>query len=444
MTEEDTFDMLYNIMLETRTNKRYGKDSMAFEADWVHKLVRMKDTLMSRTFRIEHNYTFLVSVPKWREIFATEFEGRIADHVLCGVLEPYIEKELHPRTFNNRKNMGTQAAINQVIEDITEVSQCGQREAWIIKWDLKSFFPNARRDYIEKKFAEVIDKYSDEIAERYNDETFPNFLKWLTMVTIHCCPAEHCEFRTPKEMWSDNIPPDKSIFNKPEGIGAPIGRWTSQVGMGLYINDEVIWLNERCGIKATVFMDDCAEVVDKERKEYALGLLPELRARLAAKGVRLNEKKFYCQQYWKGLEFLGSHIKPTRIILNDSTYRRFLERIEQFNEVKDKYNKLDKFLSSVNSYFGLLKSRTSYKRIQEVIKKISPEWWEWLEWNERRQCIAFKPGYSFNERLNIKYNLKIKNYEKRRKTNAYSAARNADSAAGRDSEQFRLQGTQKP
>ena len=418
MTEEAFFDMLYRIMLETRKNKRYGRDSIEFEADWTTKLVQMKDSLMSRTFRIKKNYTFLVFVPRWREIFATEFAGRIADHILCSTLGKYIENELHPRTFNNRKEKGSMRAINQVIDDITEVSRCGQRAAWIIKWDLKAFFPNARLDYIEGKFNEITDKYSSEIVQEYG-EGFPEFLKWLTMVVVHCCPARHCEFRTSKILWSEHIAPEKSMFSKPAGVGAPIGRWVMQIGMGLYINDEVIWLNEECGIRSTVFMDDCVEVVEEDRKEYALSKLPELRVRLAAKGVRLNEKKFYCQQYWKGLEFLGSHIKPTRLILNDSTYARFLSRIEEFNSLTEKYDNIDRFVSSVNSYLGLLKSRTSYRRIQKVIGKIAPEWWQWLQWDARRQCVIFQPGHTLNDRLNNKYNLKIKKHEKRRKAAAH-------------------------
>lgn len=421
MTEEIFFDMLYNTMLETRKNKRYGRDSVEFEADWAAKLVQMKDSLMSRTFRIQKNYTFLVSVPKWREIFATEFAGRIADHILCSTLGQYIERELHPRTFNNRKEKGSQGAINQVIEDITEVSRCGAKTAWIIKWDLKAFFPNARLDYIEGKFNEITDKYSSEIAQEYGED-FPPFLKWLTMAVVHCCPTEHCKYRTPKTLWREHIAPEKSMFSKPPGVGAPIGRWVSQIGMGLYINDEAIWLNEECGIRSTIFMDDCAEVVDDEHKEYALSKMPELRRRLAAKGIRLNEKKFYCQQYWKGLEFLGSHIKPTRLILNDSTYARFLSRIEEFNSLAEKYDNIDRFVSSVNSYLGLLKSRTSYRRIQKVIGKIAPEWWQWLQWDARRLCVIFQPGHTLNDRLNNKYNLKIKKYEKRRKTAAHQRA----------------------
>ena len=408
MTDALFFSLLLSVMFKTRQNKRYGRDSMTFESNWASLLVRLMRELLERTFRILHNYTFLVSIPKWREIFATEFAGRIVDHILCDTLKPWSERVLHPRTFNNREGMGSQAAINQVIEDICEVSNGYTETAWIIKWDLQGFFPNANCDYMESCFVRVTDQFHDEIADKYGN-FMPSFLKWLAMVAIHCCPAKHYERRTPKYLWR-HIKPEKSILNKPDGIGVPIGRMSSQAGMGLYINDEVAWLNDDCGIRTTVFMDDGVMVVPDRLKAYALSLLPELRRRLSIKGVKMNNNKFYCQQHWKGLEFLGSHIHPWSVILNDSTWRRCLERMEEYNAIPDseKYFQLDRFIATVNSYTGLLKNRTSYKRIVILRNTIGEAWWNWLEWDERRMCVICKAQYSFKARLNRKYHLKIK------------------------------------
>lgn len=407
------FSLLLNVMFSTRKNKRYGRDAMQFETNWAPLLVRLMRELMERKFRILHNYTFLVSIPKWREVFATEFVGRIADHILCDTLQPWIGRTLHHRTFNNRIGMGSQAAINQVIEDICEVSNGYTETAWIIKWDLKGFFPNADCNYMESCFVSVIERYRDEIVDYYG-AWMPSFLRWLAMIDIHCCPAKHYERRTPKYLWDAHIKPEKSILNKPDGIGVPIGRMSSQTGMGLYINDEVRWLNDVCGIHTTVFMDDGVMVVPDRLKPYALSLMPELRKRLAAKGVMMNNEKFYCQQYWKGMEFLGSHIHPWSIILNDCTWARCLKRIDEYNTMsrKEKFYNLDRFISTVNSYTGLLKNRTSYHRINKLRETIVTLWWRWLDWDVRRLCVVCKPQYTFRERLNYKYHLKLKHYEK--------------------------------
>lgn len=416
MTEEELFSLIVRTMYDTRANKRYGRDSMEFERDWAPLLFRMYSELVDKSFRVDHNYAFLVSVPKWREIFATSFQGRMADHLLCGILHPYAEEELHPRTFNNRIGRGSMAAINQVVEDICEVSEGYTKPCRIIKWDLKGFFPNASCDYIEKCFNSIISKYASDIAKHYGDE-MPAFLKWLTMVSVHCNPAAHCELKTPRRFWAEHIKPSKSLFTKPEGIGAPIGRMVSQEGMGLYINDEVGWLNNECGVRTTVFMDDGVMVVPEHLHGYALSLLPELRRRFAAKSVQVNDRKFYDQPYQHGLEFLGYHIKPYRLIVNDGIYKRCYARLGMFDKMaaKDKYRNLEKFIATANSYFGMMKNGTNYRRIHELVNRLSGDWWQWLYFDAGKLCLNAKPGYALRDRLKKKYHLKLHNYEARRK-----------------------------
>lgn len=381
MTDEQLFALLLRAAGNARRHNRYGKDAAEFEANWCPNLVRMMETLKRRDLRVDRNYTFLVSVPKWREIFATDFAGRVADHLLCDILAPYVEHELHERTFNNRPGMGLDGAINRVIEDIAEVSLGYTRTAWVIKWDLKGFFPNANCDYMERCFCEIIDRYSDDISARYGDE-MAAMLRWLAMITIQCNPTAHCERLTPLHMWRDHIRPDKSLFTKAPGRGVPIGRMTSQIGMGLYINSEVQWLNTVAGLRTTLFMDDGVIVVPDEQKDYALTILSELRQRFREKGVEMNERKFYCQQYWKGLEFLGSHIRPGRIILNDATWHRCLSSIARLNATPERLKPrlAPHLVATVNSYMGLLRRRTSYKRIKTLRRRVNEVWTHLTEW----------------------------------------------------------------
>jgi hypothetical protein len=225
------------------------------------------------------------------------------------------------------------------------------------------------------------------------------------MVIIHCNPASHCELRTPKHFWKEHISQDKSVLSKEEGMGAPIGRLPSQKSMGLYINDEIGWLNDVCGIRSTLFMDDCVMIVPEERHQYALSLFPELRRRLAEKGVRLNERKFYDQPYQHGLEFLGSHIRPNRIHLNAKTISRCKSKIIGMNKCWDKEKELEHFLSSMNSYFGLLKNRTDYHKIFELMRMCSLEWWNYCFYNVRKKCITATPSRNYKKRILRRYNI---------------------------------------
>jgi len=400
--EERMFASQMVITFDTERNKRRGHDSLVYENHIISNNVKATRRRLERSLRIEQNYAFLTSLPRWREIMATEFEGRKIDHEVCDTVIPKADEILSPYTFNNRKGKGSQAAINCLIEHINEVTCNYTKPARIIKHDFKGYFPNALWTYAEKCICEVIDQ---------TDREDKDYLKWLTMIAIHCNPAAHCELRTPSYMWKEHIEPEKSILTKPENVGAAIGRLIWQTAMGLYINDIIEWLTVDCGLHLVCFVDDIVMIVPEERHEYALSLLPELRRRLAERNVRLNDKKFYDQPYEHGVEFLGTHIKPYRIHLNNRTYGRAVERIKMLNVAK--YKDIDAMVQSFNSYSGMLKNRTDYNRLMALKDMITPEWWQWLDWDSRRFCLVYKPEYSVNERLNRKYclNLKRKNYD---------------------------------
>lgn len=400
--------------IATRKNKRYGRDAIAYEVGWVGSVVRAEREKQARAFRIRNNYAFLTSHPRWREIFATCFEGRKVDHEICDILMTLANEVLSPYTYNNRVGKGSMAAINQLIENICEVTEDYTQPARIIKLDLKGYFPNALWNYAEKCLCEVIDKFQDRDAIR---SVGVDYLKWLVMVSIHANPAAHCELRTPRWLWKEHIESEKSLFTKPEGVGAAIGRLVWQTAMGLYINDIIIWLTDGCGLKVVCFVDDIVIVVPERLHGYALSLIPVLREKLAERNIRFNERKFYDQPYGHGVEFLGSHIRPYRIHLNNKSFIRAVERIMELNGSKDRYADIDRFVSSMNSYTGLLKTRTDHRRTLMLRDMVSPEWWQWLGWDTRRRCVVYREGHGVNERLIKKYRLTIKrkkSYERRR------------------------------
>ena len=397
MTEAEIFVQQMELNFKTWRNKRRGSDSLAYERHIISNTVRGARRRMERTLRIEQNFAFLTPIPRWREIMATEFEGRKVDHEICDLVIPLADRILSPYTFNNRKGMGSQAAINQLIEHINTVTENYTKPARIIKIDFKGYFPNALWSFAEQCIRQVLD---------LSDSEDKPYLKWLTMIAVHCNPAAHCELRTPRHFWHGHIDPEKSILAKPEGVGAAIGRLVWQTSMGLYINDIILWLTEECGISLVCFVDDIVMVVPERYHEYALRLLPELRRRLAERNVRLNEKKFYDQPYEHGVEFLGSHIKPYRLHLNNVTYGRALNRIHELNG--NRYKDIDAMVSSFNSYGGLLKSRNDYDRLISLRDEMAPCWWQWLAWDQQRLCIIYKPQYSIHSRLNQKYHLHLK------------------------------------
>ena len=232
--------------------------------------------------------------------------------------------------------------------------------------------------------------------------------------------------RCPIYKW-DDIPPEKSMFTKPDGIGGAIGYLIWQNAMNFYLNDIDHLVVEQWGLHYVRFVDDIAIVTDN--KECALAMIPELRRRLADMGCELHPKKFYCQHYTKGVEFIGATIKMDRVYVNKRVIRNAFRSVRQFNRCV-RISKLESFISSMNSYLGIFKTRNGYAIARNLIDTVNPKWWKYCHFNKERVCIQPNDGYHPTELLMRKYHFKIKKYGRNQKKNQRS--RVADIGVSRD------------
>lgn len=382
---------LYEVYFLARSNKRRSEDAVIFELDYERRLAALLVAINERTYRANRNYTFVSMRPKPREVFACELESRLIQWYVIWRILPILERTLTDRTFNNRKGMGTDAAIKRIHDDIREVSHNFTRDAYFIQWDLQGYFPNARTDLAAHQLQKLI-------TEHYEGDDKEDLL-WMVMISCNALPQKHCYRKSPREMW-ELIDPDKSLFNKPDGIGGAIGFLIWQVAMNLYLNDVDKWAIEEMGLHYVRFVDDTVMVV--ENKEAALLLLPLFRKKYAEYGCKMHPRKFYCQHIGKGVKVLGSVIKYERVYIQNRTIRNAARRISYFNVCRNKRASLDNFLDTVNSYFGLLKNRTEFRAIQRLHDSINPGWWKYLEMNWDRCCVVARDGYGYKDRLKYK------------------------------------------
>jgi predicted acetyltransferase len=87
------------------------------------------------------------------------------------------------------------------------------------------------------------------------------------------------------------------------------------------------------------------------------------------------------QHYSKGVQFLGVIIKPYRIYVAKRTQGNFYDAIQKKNAqvLAQKPNKEQQaaFLSSMNSYLGILKHYKTHKLRQRLLFRHLSGWW----WN---------------------------------------------------------------
>jgi len=199
-----------------------------------------------------------------------------------------------------------------------------------------------------------------------------NLILWLIRKVIFNDPTQNCVIRGRKENWQ-GLPKTKSLFFARENRGLPIGNLTSQLFGNVYLNDFDHFVKHRLGMKYYGrYVDDI--VIAHEDKEYLKSIIPILREYLQNQlSLELHPDKVYLQYFSRGVNFLGTVIKPYRIYIQNRVKGNFYRKIRYWNNfLSRKGHQLTgadakQFLSSINSYLGIMKHYHTYKLRRKMI-----------------------------------------------------------------------------
>jgi len=179
------------------------------------------------------------------------------------------------------------------------------------------------------------------------------------------------------------LPETKSLFHSKPNCGLPIGNLTSQVFANFYMDSFDHYIKHDLKIRYYGrYVDDF--VIVHESKEYLKTLIPNLSVFLQTYlQATVHPKKIYLQHYSKGVKFLGTVILPNRIYIANRTKSNFYEAIEKQNEIVSQHKPTKEnqaaFLSSMNSYLGIMKHfRTYNQRKRMLFKNLSGWWWNYV------------------------------------------------------------------
>ncbi len=282
--------------------------------------------------------------------------------------------------------------------------------------DLKGFFMSINKPYIKKLVINYIkDKYKGEDIETVID---------LTDITLSNCPEKNCILKTDWDRWGE-LPKSKSKFYIGEDYGLTIGDLISQLLANFLLNELDHYVTEELGYTNYVrYVDDFAIV--HESKDDLLRVVPLIREKLNEAGVTLHPNKFYIQHYKKGVEFVGSIVKPHRIYVHNRTIHNAFVAIDKLNRITPTPVALEGFRSTVNSYLGFMKNRATYNIRKRLIETINGTWMKYIDIPDDLSKVVIKKDYL---RQNIiKQNLiKQKLCNKKRLTRSIKEYTNASS-----------------
>ena len=366
----DFTEELFQAYFDCRSNKRNTINALAFEMHFERNLFRLQEEILNDSYKPGRSIAFIVNKPVKREIFAADFRDRVVHHWLINKLNPLFEKEFINDNYACRVNKGTHFGIRRADGFIRSCSKNYSADCYILKLDIEGFFMHINREILFKRLRKfIIEKY---------EQADKGLVIRLCRMIIFNDPAKNCHIKGSRKDW-EGLPKNKSLFHSPPGCGLPIGNLTSQVFANFYLNALDHFIKKDLGIRHFGrYVDDF--IIVHEDKELLKSLIPKLsNFLLSTLHLTLHPKKIYLQHYSKGVQFLGTIIKPNRIYIARRTKGNFYAAIKKQNDVV-RNAKPDKaaqanFLSSMNSYLGIMKHYKTYKLRKRMLNKYLSGWW---------------------------------------------------------------------
>ena len=365
---------LFQAYFDCRKNKRKTTQALEFELEYQDELIKLHQEINNFSYQPRRSIAFIINKPVKREIFAGHFRNRIIHHLIFNKLNPLFEKEFIHDSYSCRVGKGTSYGIKRIDHFIKRCSLNYTKDCYILKLDICGFFMSIDKKILFKK----LEKF---VLEKYKNKDY-QILLYLCKKVIFNNPCHNYTIKGKISNWY-GLPKNKSLFYSKKNCGLPIGNLTSQFFANFYLNEFDRYLKHKLKIHFYGrYVDDF--VIIHGNKEVLKKLIDKIRNFLKIKlNLILHPDKIYLQNYQKGVMFLGSVIKPNRIYLRKRTFSNFYKKVNFFSNLIDQKkivsNLQDKFLSSLNSYLGLMFHYQTYRLRKKILKKyLSCYWNNWV------------------------------------------------------------------
>lgn len=383
--------LLYNLFqayYDARKNKRSTINALAFEIDYESKLFLLYNEIKTETYKIGKSICFISFKPVKREIFAADFRDRIVHHLIYNYISPIFERLFLNDIYSCRIGKGTLYGIKRLNHFICSCSKNYKQDCYVLKLDIKGYFMSIDKHILYKKIENTLKKQISFSFHPQNNilpiSVNIAFILRLIYKIIFNDPTKNCKIKGNKENWQ-GLPKSKSLFFSKENKGLPIGNLTSQLFANIYLNEFDHFVKYKLACKYYGrYVDDI--VIVHTNKEYLKKIIIDIKKYLKEELLlELHPKKIYLQHFSKGVAFLGAIIKPYRIYIKNKTKGEFYKKIQywkNFKKVNNFYRSREvknKFLSSINSYLGLMKKYNTIKlRKKMLIKDLLPHFYPYV------------------------------------------------------------------
>ena len=366
ITYSFSYEEVFKAYEDCLRHKRNSPNAIKFMLNSNENVIQLCDELNNYSYEIGQSIVFIITYPKCREVFAADFKDRIVHHLVINELMPYFEDYFIKESFSCMKGRGTLYGVKTMAKYMQECSNDYTIPTYILKMDMQSFFMTIDKELL----SEFLDDF---IVYNYPNNRKKECLRWLCRKIIMHHPEHNCIRQCNIEKWN-LLEKGKSLFDTEEGKGLAIGNLTSQMFANFFMTLLDYYIKYALGFKYYGrYVDDF--LLYHNDKEY----IPKIKS-YAKNVLKLNvhPNKIYMQEVKHGVKFIGADIMPNRIYCGNRTigefYNKLLTKYRHYDE-----NKLEEFVSSVNSYLGYMKHYSTYNMRKEVFNSdLMKEWKDYI------------------------------------------------------------------
>lgn len=320
------YESLYRAYKRASKGKRYNFDSMKFRVNLEENLIQLQNELIWKTYTPSPLRLFTIHEPKERQIAAPLFRDRVVHHALVAVIEPYFEKRFISDNCACRRGKGTHYAMHRM-HAFTMRAHRDLGDYWILKCDIKKYFPSIRHDILKSIIRRTI-------ADKD--------VLWLIDTIIDSFGAE--------------------------GTGIPIGALTSQLFANVYLDTLDHYIKETLSRKFYIrYMDDFI-VLGKYKAELT-SILASISAFVADNlDLTLNHRT----GVWParhGIDFCGYRIWPTHIKPRKRTVKAAKKRLKGISKRYPAREAFEDARVLLMSFLGYMKHCSAWRSIKAVLER---------------------------------------------------------------------------
>jgi hypothetical protein len=380
---------LFQAYFDARKNKRNKKAALRFEYNFESEVIAMHQKIINRTYKPSRSIAFIVTKPVIREVFAAHFRDRVVHHYIYNKISPIFEQQFIEDSYSCRKGKGTLYGINRIFEKIERCSENYTKDSYILKLDVRGYFYSMDKTILYNTIQKTLLEKKEELLCDYDT------LNYLIKTTIYSDPTSNVHKIKDDKNWKI-LPQNKSLFYAKKGCGLPIGNLTSQLFSNIYMDRFDHFITDQLNIKHYGrYVDDF--IIIHHDKNYLLSLIPKLRKFLKEKlNLTLHPKKIYIQHHKRGVEFLGSYIKPHVKYIAKRTKGNFNNLVyqinQEFNSYKTDRDYLEKIRTQINSYLGIMVHFSTFKLRMKTLAKLQHNFFDTFFVDDDMKKIRLRYG----------------------------------------------------